>query len=43
MTRSLEASTKFRVCMSTQPVFIDLAHRPTSGCLEVSHACQDTA
>ena len=30
--------------MSTQPVFnIDLAHRPTSGCSEVSHACQDTA
>ena len=24
------------VFMSTQPVFIDLAHRPTSGCSEVS-------
>ena len=29
--------------MSMQPIFIDLAHRPTSGCLELSHACQDTA
>ena len=29
--------------MSMQPVFIDLAHHPTSGCSEVSHACQDTA
>jgi len=24
-----EASTKFSVFMSTNPVFIDLAHRPT--------------
>ena len=43
ITRSREASTKFCVFMSMQPVFIDLAHRPTSGCSEVFHACQDKA
>ena len=31
---------KSRVFMSMQPVFIDLAHCPTSGYLEVSYACQ---
>ena len=33
-------SQKSCVFMSMQPVFIDLAHCPTSGCLEVSYACQ---
>ena len=31
------------VFMSTQPVYIDLVYRPTSGRSEVSHACQGTA
>ena len=43
ITHSHEASTKFCVFMSMQPVYIDLVHRPTSGCSEVCHACQDTA
>ena len=43
ITRSCEVSTKVGVFMSTQPIFIDLAHCPTSGSSELSHACQDTA
>ena len=35
ITHSCEASTKFCVFMSMQPVYIDLVHRPTSGCSEV--------
>ena len=33
ITHSREASTKVHVFMSTQPVFIHLVHRPTSGML----------
>ena len=43
ITCSHEASTKVRVFVSMQPVFIDLANHPTSGCSEVRYACQHTA
>ena len=43
ITISRKVSTKVHVFMNIQPVFIDLVHRPTSECSEVSHACQDTA
>ena len=32
ITQSREVSTKVGVFMSTQPILIDLAHCPTSGC-----------
>ena len=43
ITHIYEASTKFYVFMSMKPVYVDLVHRPSSGCSEVCHACQDTA